>query len=96
MNLERLFVLDTNIIVSAVLIKEGKARQALDKAQVTGVVAISTSVLSELEEVLARSKFDKYVSAMVLTACGNVGSSRENNELTGIDGSICPHRYHRC
>ncbi len=64
MNLERLFVLDTNIIVSAVLIKEGKARQALDKAQATGVVVISTSVLSELEEVLARPKFNKYVSAV--------------------------------
>jgi putative PIN family toxin of toxin-antitoxin system len=62
MSLERLFVLDTNIIVSAVLIKESRARQALDKAQGTGIVLISTPVLSELEEVLARPKFDKYVT----------------------------------
>jgi predicted nucleic acid-binding protein len=33
MSLERLFVLDTNVIVSAILIKESRARQALDKAQ---------------------------------------------------------------
>ena len=62
MSLEQLFVLDTNIIVSASLIKEGKARKALDKAQATGVVLISVSVLAELEEVLTRPKFDKYVT----------------------------------
>lgn len=64
MSLERLFVLDTNVIVSATLIKEGRARQALDKAQATGIVLTSTLVLSELEEVLARPKFDKYVTAV--------------------------------
>jgi uncharacterized protein len=64
MSLEWSFVLDTNIIISAVLIKESKARQALDKAQATGVVLLSTPVLAELEEVLARPKFDKYLSAV--------------------------------
>lgn len=64
MSLERLFVLDPNIIVSAVLTQEGRAQQALDKAQATGVVVISTPVLSELEEVLARLKFDKYTFAV--------------------------------
>ena len=64
MSLERLFVLDTNIIISAALIKEGKARQALDKAQASGIVLISVPVLSELEEVLARPKFDNYVTAV--------------------------------
>ncbi len=63
MSLERSFVLDTNIIVSAALVKEGRARQALDKAQATGIVLTSMPVLSELEEVLARPKFDKYVTA---------------------------------
>lgn len=63
MSLERLFVLDTNIIVSAVLVKEGRARQALDKAQAIGVVLLSIAVLSELEAVFARPKFNKYVSA---------------------------------
>jgi len=63
MSLERLFVLDTNIIVSASLVKEGKARKALDKAQSTGVVLMSVAVLAEVEEVLNRPKFDKYVTA---------------------------------
>lgn len=64
MSLERLFVLDTNVIVSATLIKEGRARQALDKAQATGIVLTSTPVLAELAEVLARPKFDNYITAV--------------------------------
>jgi uncharacterized protein len=59
---ERLFVLDTNIIISAFLVKEGKARKALDKAQASGLVLMSVSVLAELEEVSTRPKFDKYVT----------------------------------
>lgn len=64
MSLDRLFVLDTNIIVSTALLKEGKARKALDRAQTSGVVLMSDVILAELEEVLARPKFDKYVTAM--------------------------------
>lgn len=64
MSSERLFVVDTNIIVSALLAKEGKARRALDKAQEEGFVLMSVSVLAELEEVLARPKFDKYVTVI--------------------------------
>jgi uncharacterized protein len=62
MSIESLFVLDANVIVSASLIKEGKARKALDKAQAQGLVLMSVSVLVELEEVLARPKFDKYIT----------------------------------
>lgn len=61
MNTKNLFVIDANIIVSAFLAKEGKARHALDKAQTDGVVLMSVEVLSELEKVLSRPKFDKYL-----------------------------------
>jgi uncharacterized protein len=64
MNVERLFVLDANIIISAVIIKKGKARQALDKAQIFGRVLMSMPVLSEIEEVLNREKFDKYITVI--------------------------------
>jgi putative PIN family toxin of toxin-antitoxin system len=57
-------VLDTNIIVSAILSKTGKARQALDKAQDISQVLMSTSVLAEIETVLLRPKFDKYISQL--------------------------------
>ena len=62
MSIKNLFVVDANIIVSAFLSKEGKARQALDKAQTNGVVLMSVEVLAELQEVLARPKFDKYIT----------------------------------
>jgi len=64
MNPKQNLVLDTNIIVSAVLSKRGKARQTLDKAQDIGTILMSTSVLLEVEEVLFRPKFDKYVTQM--------------------------------
>jgi uncharacterized protein len=64
MSLERCFVLDTNVIVSAILTKSGKARGVLDKAQGHGVVLMSPPILLELEEVLARPKFDKYISSI--------------------------------
>ena len=57
-------VLDTNIIVSAILSKTGKARQALDKAQDISQVLMSTPVLEEIETVLLRPKFDKYISQL--------------------------------
>ncbi|MBS3025723.1 MAG: putative toxin-antitoxin system toxin component, PIN family [Dolichospermum sp. DET50] len=64
MNRKQYLVLDTNILVSAVLSKTSKARQALDKAQDIGKILMSSSVLLEIEEVLFRPKFDKYVTTI--------------------------------
>ena len=55
------FVVDTNIVVSAVLFPKSVPRQALDYAQNIGIVVVSASTLSELQQVLSRSKFDRYV-----------------------------------
>lgn len=54
-------VLDTNVIVSAVLLKESISRQAFDKALEEGKILISVPVLLELAEVLSRKKLDKYL-----------------------------------
>jgi putative PIN family toxin of toxin-antitoxin system len=56
------FVFDTNTIVSALLLPDSKPRQALDRAQDRGKILISMPALLELNEVIARKKFDKYVS----------------------------------
>jgi uncharacterized protein len=64
MNRKQYLVLDTNILVSAVLAKTSKARQALNKAQDIGKILMSSSVLLEIEEVLFRPKFDKYVTTI--------------------------------
>jgi uncharacterized protein len=58
---ERRFVLDANVLVSALLFGQGKPRQSLKKAQAIGVVLMSDSTFDELERVLSRPKFDKYV-----------------------------------
>ena len=56
------FVFDTNTIVSALLLPDSKTRQALDRAQDRGKILISMPTLLELNEVITRDKFDKYVS----------------------------------
>lgn len=56
------YVFDTNIIVSALLLKNSTSRQALDKANDTGQLLLSVEAISELNEVLKRNKFNKYVT----------------------------------
>ncbi len=58
MSLEYYFVFDTNVLVSALLSKNGKARQALDKAQNIGKLLMSESTLLELITVFNRAKFE--------------------------------------
>jgi len=55
------FVFDTNSIISAILIPGSVSRKALEKADEIGVLMFSKETLTELNQVLIRSKFDKYV-----------------------------------
>ncbi|MEA5551519.1 putative toxin-antitoxin system toxin component, PIN family [Anabaena cylindrica UHCC 0172] len=59
---ERRFVFDANVLVSAFLFSQSKPRQALDKAQDIGIILLTDSVLTELQEVLSRPKFDRYTA----------------------------------
>lgn len=56
------YVLDANVLISAVLSSLSTANQAYLKALDTGIVLISTETFSEYERVIFRSKFDRYVS----------------------------------
>jgi putative PIN family toxin of toxin-antitoxin system len=56
------FVLDTNVVVSAVLLKNSASYKAFVKAYQQGVLLLSWPIVDELSEVLKRTKFDKYVS----------------------------------
>jgi putative PIN family toxin of toxin-antitoxin system len=58
------FVFDTNVIVSALLLQDSLPRQAFDAALGRGKILISTPVLEELDRVLSRDKFNRYVSAI--------------------------------
>jgi uncharacterized protein len=55
-------VLDSNVLVSAALFKGSIARQAFNKAAVDGQILMSKPTLAELQDVLSRSSFDKYLS----------------------------------
>ena len=58
------FVFDTNVIVSALLFKDSLPRLAFDAALDRGKILISTPVLEELERILSREKFNRYVGAI--------------------------------
>ncbi len=55
------FVLDTNVIISALLLPRSVPRQAFDRAFGQGVVLASLATLDELDDVIRRKKFDRYV-----------------------------------
>jgi predicted nucleic acid-binding protein len=48
------FVFDTNVIVSALLLRKSVARRAFDKAAKMGKILLSLAVIEELYEVLQR------------------------------------------
>jgi putative PIN family toxin of toxin-antitoxin system len=59
------FVIDTNVLVSSVLIKKSSSDAALKKARSLGSLLFSEATFQELQITLSRSKFDKYVSLQV-------------------------------
>ncbi|MGH9821916.1 MAG: putative toxin-antitoxin system toxin component, PIN family [Blastocatellia bacterium] len=55
------YVLDTNVIVSALLLPRSTPRDAFERALEKGKILVSLPALVELENVLSRSKFEKYL-----------------------------------
>ena len=55
------FVFDTGVLVSAVLLPRSVPRQAVDFAFAHGIVLASADTIGELDEVLRRPKFDRYL-----------------------------------
>lgn len=60
---EYYFVFDTNTIVSALLLRESVSRQAFDLANQLGKIILSLDTIAELNDVLGRVKFDRYIQA---------------------------------
>lgn len=56
------FVLDTNVVISALLLKHSVARQAFDKAIQVGKFLISHATVEELNDILRRKGFERYVT----------------------------------
>lgn len=55
-------VIDTNVIVSALIFSKSTTMQAFMGAKEKGVLLISDDIFSELIDVLSRQKFDRYLS----------------------------------
>ncbi len=56
------FVIDTNVLISALLFKSSVPFRAIALAEKQGIILYSEATLKELERVLNRPKFDKYLS----------------------------------
>lgn len=56
------FVFDTNAIISAALLKQSVSRQAFDKALDEGEILLSVETIDELNRVLMRADFARYVT----------------------------------
>jgi len=55
-------VIDTGVVVSALLLPRSVPRQAFDVAAARGRLLVSYETVAELDEVLRRPRFDKYLS----------------------------------
>jgi putative PIN family toxin of toxin-antitoxin system len=56
------FVFDTNVVISALLLRHSVARQAFDRATQTGELLISRVTVGELNDVLRRKGFERYIT----------------------------------
>jgi putative PIN family toxin of toxin-antitoxin system len=56
------YVLDTNVIVSALLVPDSVPGRAFFEARNRGDLLLSTQTIEEIAEVLRRPKFDRYVT----------------------------------
>lgn len=58
----RRWVVDTNALISRLLLPSSLSAKAVDRALELGELLVSSETLSELADVLARPKFEKYIS----------------------------------
>lgn len=55
-------IIDTSVVVSAVLLPRSVPRKLFDQAMDNGRILVSAATIAELDEVLRRPKFEKYVA----------------------------------
>lgn len=56
------YVFDANVLISAFLFRNSRPAQALELAQNIGTILLSDEVSTEVEDVLYRPKFDRYLN----------------------------------
>ncbi len=82
------FVFDTNALISAVLFEHSVSGQALRQALRIGELLYSSETLQELQEVLSRPKFERYVTVVereqFLLTFANRGTLIEVREMIEV------------
>lgn len=63
MNSSGHYVFDTNVLVSALIFEQSRPGQAFRRALQVGQILLSLPVLKEVNEVMSREKFERYVTA---------------------------------
>lgn len=63
MNGNTRYVFDTNVLVSALIFKDSKPDRAFRHALQNGQILLSLTTLEEIDEVMRREKFERYVTA---------------------------------
>jgi putative PIN family toxin of toxin-antitoxin system len=108
MTIEPRTVFDTGVVVSAILLPRSIPRRAFDLATVSGRMLASQSTIDELEEVLRRPKFNKYVSeqarleflaalvseAEIVPITQNLAACRDSKDDKFLELAISGHASH--
>jgi putative PIN family toxin of toxin-antitoxin system len=79
-------VIDTNTLISSILIEVSVPNLALQKARNTGILLFSNATFEELSQVIYRSKFDRYISVKIRAEF--IVKLREDLELVSIQECI--------
>lgn len=85
----KIFVFDTNSLISANLSPGSINRKAYDKARELGMPVYSSATLREFAETLIRSKFDKYISAEKRVQAIAAFEKRSQHIQVSINIDIC-------
>jgi len=80
------FVIDTNTLVSSVLISSSIPDRAVKSIRQSGIILISIATLEELQEVMNRRKFDKYVAPLIRSEF--IAQLAQQSELIDIKESV--------
>lgn len=81
----KLFVIDTNTLISAFLTSNSKPKLAYDKAKELGFLVVSDATFDEFSEVFIREKFDRFISSetrlKIINELKNLVVFLETNEV---------------
>lgn len=80
------FVIDTNTLVSSILIASSVPDRAVKLIRHSGIILISVATIEELQKVMNRPKFDKYVDREIRSEF--IAQLTQQSELVEINEPV--------